>query len=79
MTNRRRPRRRSIPEIITAAGGASVIAEASRGAIMQDAVRKWHKIGIPDRHWALVMPMARATPDEMFRANLHVREQVGAA
>lgn len=69
---------RSISEIIKAAGGAGKIAEASNGTVTAEAVYKWTKIGIPDRHWALVMPLAGASPEEMFKANLSAREASAA-
>lgn len=73
------PKRRSIPEIIKAAGGAPRIAEASGGGIKVDAVYKWPKIGIPDRHWPTIMPLAAATAEEMHAANLVARTQPASA
>ena len=64
---------RTIPELIHAAGGATEIAKASQGKISPGAIYKWPKIGIPDRHWFVVMPMAGATADEMHAANLAAR------
>lgn len=66
---------RSIPKIIKDAGGPSKVASASCGAVTVDAVYKWSKIGIPDRHWPLVMPLARASAAEMLAANLAARTQ----
>jgi hypothetical protein len=67
---------RTIEEIITAAGGARAISEASGPAddagkrpLTYDAVYKWSKIGVPDRHWPLLISMAKASPDELFEAN----------
>lgn len=70
---------RSITEILKAAGGPVAIAERSEGALTVDAVYKWQRNGIPDRHWPLVMPHAGATPEEMFSANELLRDQAGAA
>lgn len=64
---------RTISEIIKAAGGAGTIAAASDGGVSAEAVYKWPKIGIPDRHWPLVMPMANATAAEMLAANMEAR------
>lgn len=64
---------RTIPDIIAAAGGPSAIAAASGGTIKSDAVRKWSKIGIPDRHWRLLIDRAGSNPSELFAANEHVR------
>jgi hypothetical protein len=65
--------RRSVPDIIKAAGGPAKIAGASKGAISTEAVYKWPKIGIPDRHWPLVMPLAGASAEEMLKANVSAR------
>jgi hypothetical protein len=75
------PEQRTVTEIIKAAGGPAKIAGASCGAISADAVYKWPKIGIPDRHWPLVMPLARASAAEMLAANVEARspEQETAA
>lgn len=69
---------RTIADIIKDAGGAVSIAEASRGRITAQAIYKWPKIGIPDRHWPIVLPLAKATAEEMLAANLLARER-GAA
>lgn len=60
---------RTIPEIIDAAGGAKAITAASGGTFKVDAVYKWPSIGVPDRHWPLLIQLAGATPDELFEAN----------
>lgn len=72
---------RTIAEIIKDAGGARKIQEASGGTFTSDAVYKWHEIGIPDRHWPLLVDLAQATPDELFEANIKARssKQEGAA
>lgn len=64
---------RSIAEIIHAAGGFARIAEASNGAVTIDAVYKWPKIGIPDRHWPVVIPLANSSAEEMLAANVAAR------
>lgn len=72
---------RTISEIIKAAGGARKIREAGGCTFKTDAVYKWSEIGIPDRHWPILMELADATPDELFAANLKARssKQEGAA
>jgi len=72
---------RNIKTIIEAAGGARAISEASGPAdkagkrpLTYDAVYKWSKIGIPDRHWPLVISLANSSPDELYAANLATRE-----
>lgn len=64
---------RTISDIIRDAGGAIGIAAASDGNVTAEAVYKWSKIGIADRHWPLVMPLAGATADEMLAANVAAR------
>lgn len=64
---------RTIPQIIKAAGGAGKISEASKGELTVNAIYKWRRIGIPDRHWPIVMPLAKASANEMLKANLAAR------
>lgn len=64
---------RTIHDLIKAAGGAKAVQEASDGAISRDAVYKWPSIGIPDRHWELIIRLAGASPDELYQANLMAR------
>lgn len=68
----------SVSEIIKSAGGAVKIAAESEGEITADAVYKWPKIGIPDRHWPLIIRLSNATPAELMAANVVARsaEQV---
>ena len=70
---------RRVDEIIRDAGGARAIHEASEGDITRDAVYKWPSIGIPDRHWPILIKLARSTPDELFQANLIARNPEEAA
>lgn len=61
-----------ITDIIRRCGGAKVVArEAERVSV--DAVYKWTKIGIPDRHWPLVIRLSGVTADELVQANTIVR------
>lgn len=64
---------KTVPDIIKDAGGPAAIAAASDGTLTIDAVYKWPGIGIPDRHWTLVMPLSGATADEMLAANVAAR------
>lgn len=68
---------RSLPEIIKAAGGARGIEDASSGEIKRDAVYKWPQIGIPDRHWELVIRLALSSAEELYQANLAARSPGG--
>lgn len=72
---------RNISDIIKAAGGARKIHEASgpideatgKRPLTYDAVYKWEKNGIPDRHWPLVMSLTETSPAELYEANCAVR------
>jgi hypothetical protein len=68
-SNHRHIDTKSIPEIIKAAGGAKAIHEASNGAVTRDAVYKWPSIGIPDRHWVLLMSLTETSAEELHLAN----------
>lgn len=72
-------RARTIREIIKAAGGPMAIAAASDGSVTVDAVYKWPQIGIPDRHWTFILPLAGATADEMLAANVAARAETAEA
>lgn len=60
---------RTISEIIKAAGGARGISEATEGAVKVDAIYKWQTIGVPDRHWPILIQLGGSSPDELFEAN----------
>lgn len=63
-----------IRQIIKKAGGAVAIAsQPDADSISVEAVYKWPKIGIPDRHWPLVMRLSGATADELLAANVAAR------
>lgn len=73
---------RNIPEIIKAAGGPRKLHEhiTARGTKFTiDAIYKWPTIGIPDRHWPLLIKLAKATPEELFKANSAARAKTGQA
>lgn len=59
----------TIPDLIKRAGGATAIQRGSRGEVSAAAVYKWPKIGIPDRHWPLIISLTGATADELLSAN----------
>lgn len=63
----------TITQIIKHAGGASAIADASGGAVKKDAVYKWASIGVPDRHWPILIERAGVTPEQIFAANCAAR------
>lgn len=71
----------TIKEIIKLSGGAKAIADAIDG-LKPDAVYKWPSIGIPDRHWPVIISLAPdITPQVLFEANVQARsaETAGAA
>ncbi len=68
----------TISEIIRRAGAPAAIAAASQGKITAEAVYKWPKIGIPDRHWTLLIELSGATADELLAANVLARSPIEA-
>lgn len=63
----------TVSKIIELAGGPLAIEQASEGRVKAGAVYKWPKIGIPDRHWPLVLRLAKITSDQMLNANVQAR------
>lgn len=49
------------------------MACASNGSLTPDAVYKWPAIGVPDRHWPILMSLTQVTADDLFRANQMAR------
>ena len=77
---------RNILEIVKDAGGARKIHEASgplddkgKRPLTFDAVYKWPLIGIPDRHWPLVMSLTDTSPEELHAANCAARSKTKEA
>lgn len=63
---------RDIKTIIDDAGGPKKIAKASEKTdwvIVAKSVYDWPQIGIPDRHWPILIKLARATAHELMEAN----------
>lgn len=66
----------TIAEIIDRAGGPKAIADASRltaDPFSKDAVYKWGKGGIPDRHWPIIIALTRLDVAAIYSANLAAR------
>ncbi|RVG28032.1 carph-isopro domain-containing protein [Sinorhizobium meliloti] len=66
----------TIKQIIRDAGGPDAIAQASSkagGDISKDAVYKWSKTGIPDRHWPVIIALTNYCPGELYAANCAAR------
>ena len=62
-----------ISKIIEIAGGLEVAAQTT--GLTTDAIRKWLKIGIPDRHWGALITLVgkKLTPAILHAANERVR------
>lgn len=69
---------RTIKDIISAAGGAKAITAEANDTFAVDAVYKWSTIGIPDRHWPILIKLANTTPEELFEANRQARQGAAA-
>ena len=69
-------RRRPIKQIIQDAGGPKKIAAASkrtRWSISAKSVYDWPAIGVPDRHWPILIRLAAASAHELMEANAKAR------
>lgn len=69
----------TIAEIIGRAGGPKAIADASRltgDPFSKDAVYKWGKGGIPDRHWPIIIALTNLEVAAIYSANLVARGNV---
>ncbi|CUX09233.1 MULTISPECIES: carph-isopro domain-containing protein [Agrobacterium tumefaciens complex] len=69
----------TIAEIISRAGGPKAIADASRltaDPFSKDAVYKWAKGGIPDRHWPIIIALTHLEVSAIYSANLAARGNV---
>ena len=69
-------RNRDVRTIIDAAGGPKKIAEATRDTkrpIIAKSVYDWPRLGIPERHWPIIIALAKASADELLRANVAAR------
>ena len=64
-----------IPTIIETAGGRDTIANAT--GVTADAIYKWPKIGIPDRHWGDLIRLSgnKLSPAILHKANQKARGQ----
>ena len=69
---------RTIKDIIADAGGPKAITAEAKDTFAIDAVYKWPTIGIPDRHWPILIKLASATPEELFEANRLARQGAAA-
>ena len=64
----------TIANIVQRAGGRRKIVDASDGSVKYDAVRKWEKNGIPERHWPLILRLAgKLSINHLHDANQAVR------
>ena len=67
---------RNVRKLIADAGGPKKIAAASEKTdyeIEAKSVYDWPRIGIPERHWPILAKLAKASAEELHRANNVVR------
>ncbi len=67
---------RNVRQIIEDAGGPKEIAKAAKNTrwkITFKSVYDWPQIGIPDRHWPVLIKLAKATAEELMEANKKAR------
>jgi hypothetical protein len=62
---------RTVREIVDAAGGAVSLSPVL--GVTPDAIYKWDSIGIPDRHWPKLIPIAASNAAELLAANIAAR------
>lgn len=68
---------RTIRQIIYDAGIHRIVT-ASAGSetpITAKGVYNWFKLGIPQRHWPVIMKLARSSEAEIFKANQSVGDE----
>ena len=65
---------RTIPDIIKACGGHDAVAGAT--GLKVDAVRKWPRNGIPEKHWADLRHLCDASVEELHAVNEAARSPV---
>ena len=70
--------RRTVRQLIEAAGGVERISAALGQKPSPYAILKWRYNGVPDRYWPTILTMANATADEMLAANISARTGVDA-
>lgn len=61
-----------VSDIIDEAGVERIIA-ASRHKLSRWALYKWPRIGIPEKHWPLVIELTGRSPNELHDANERAR------
>ena len=62
----------TVRDIIQDCGGPSRIASESRAhehSISEKGVYSWHRIGIPQKHWPVVMALSGRDERQIFAAN----------
>lgn len=62
----------SVKDIIQECGGPPKIASESRAhehSISEKGVYSWHRIGIPQKHWPVVMALSGRDERQIFAAN----------
>lgn len=67
---------RTVREIVDSAGGAVSLSLILK--VTADAIYKWDRIGIPDRYWPKIIPMAASNAAEMLAANISARTREAA-
>lgn len=69
----------TVAEIIGRAGGPKAISDASQlsnDPFTKDAVYKWVKGGIPDRHWPIIIALTKLDVGSIYSANVVARENL---
>jgi hypothetical protein len=67
----------AITAILKRCGGSEAIAGAT--GVTTEAVRKWPRNGIPEKHWADIQTLAEVSINELYEANKAARNRQSEA
>lgn len=73
---------RTVRQLVVAAGGPPKIADESAGTdaeISEKGVYSWHRVGINQKYWRLMMRLSGASERELFEANELLKSSPQAA
>jgi len=72
-------RSEEISALIERCGGPDAIVQASADAgnkvTDRSTVYKWSRIGVPEKHWGLLIELSGATPNQLHAMNERVRRK----
>lgn len=72
---------KTIHEIIAACGGSERIAKEAKKRkvkLSEWGVKKWPSIGIPEKHWDMIIDLCGSSIEELYRVNRATRQAEAA-